>query len=170
MAAENTHREMIRSRSLPVLLCGFLLAVTAVSQTAVSEKDGSAEITLTNGTKTTVLKERGQVGIGAAQIAPDGTVGWLVLYSIEGVSYPVAGTLITWRDGRIIKRFDSKQTFYSWTFEAKGKQVAYHAGPLHGEAKSHCELHDSRSGRLLAAWDGDLQSASKPAWTNRLSH
>ena len=65
-----------------------------------------------------------------------------------------------------------REPVYTWrAIKSRGKQVAYHVGPLHGESKSHCELHDARSGRLIAAWDGDLESGGdRPAWTKGLNH
>jgi len=133
--------------------------------------DGTAQLTLGGGHNIAIPKERGQVGIRDAQIASNGTVGWLADFSVEGVSYPIAGTLVLWRGGKIIRRFQTEQSFYGWTFYAQGKQVAYHIGPLHGELKSHCELHDVASGRLIAVWDGDLESGSgRPAWTQGLTH
>ena len=167
---------MIRSRWLLIpFLLSVLLADTGMSQdqaVAVSAgRDGSAQITLAKGKKITIQKEPGQVGIGESRIAPDGTVGWLAEYMVEGVSYPIAETLVIWRAGKIIRRFPGEQTFYGWTFYAQGKQVAYHDGPRHGELKPHCELHDATSGRLIAAWDGDLESGSnQPDWTKGLSH
>ena len=146
---------MIRSRwfLIPFLL-SVLLADTGMSQdqaVAVSAgRDGTAQITLANGEKITIQKEPGQVGISESHVGPDGTVGWLAEYKVEGVSYPIAGTLIIWRAGKTIRRLPTEQSFYSWTFYAQGKQVAYHVGPLHGELKSHCELHDATSGRLIA--------------------
>jgi len=133
--------------------------------------DGTAQITLTNGEKITIQKEPGQVGVSEPKKAPDGTVGWLAEYKVEGLSYPVAGTLLIWRAGKTIRRFPTEQSFYSWTFYAQGKQVAYHVGPLHGGLKSHCELHDAMTGRVIEAWDGDLESGSnRPAWAKGLSH
>jgi hypothetical protein len=167
---------MIRSLGLPVfLLVNASLSFAGLSQcqtvAVAAGQDGAALITRADGKKTRVQKDRGQVGISAAHTASDGTVGWLAEYSVEDVSYPIAGTLIIWRSGRTIRRFRTEQSFYTWTFYAGGKQVAYHVGPLHGEAKSHCELHDVESGRLIAVWDGDLESGSnRPAWTRGLSH
>lgn len=167
---------MIRSRwfLIPFLL-GVLLGDAGMSQdhaVAVSAgRDGTAQITLANGEKMTIQKGPGQVGISDSHIGPDGTVGWLVEYKAEGVSYPIAEKLIMWRAGKTMRRFPTERSFYSWTFYAQGRQVAYHVGPLHGELKSHCELHDATSGRLIAAWDGDLESEiSRPAWTKGLSH
>lgn len=155
---------MIRYRCLVVsFLLSLLLIDTGMGQdqaVAVSAApDGSARVTLTNGEKRTTQKEPGQVGVGESHIAPDGTVGWLVEYQVEGVSYLFAGTLILWRAGKTIRRFPTEQSFYSWT------------GPLHGELKSHCELHDATSGRVIAVWDGDLESGNdRPDWTKGLSH
>jgi hypothetical protein len=167
---------MIRSHGLLItLLFNGLFPNVGMSQgqvVAVSAgADGATQIALANGKKTTVRKERGQVGISEAHIAPDGTVGWLVEYGVDGVSYPVSGTLIVWRAGKTIRRCLAGQSFYSWAFYAQGKQVAYHDGPLHGELKSHCELRDAGSGRMIAVWDGDLESdGQRPAWTKGLSH
>jgi len=166
---------MIRSRwSLIPFLLSVLFADTGMPQdrtVAVSAgRDGAAQITLANGEKIKIQKELGQVGISESRLGPDGTVGWLAEYKVEGVSYPIAGTLIIWRAGKPIRRFPTERSFCSWTFYADGKRVAYHVRPLHGELKSHCELHDAASGRLIAAWDGDLESESnRPAWTKGLS-
>lgn len=167
---------MMRARAvLTLLLVNALFPSWALAQEQVvavsAGPDGAAQITLGGDHRITIPKERGQVGIGDAQIASDGTVGWLAEFGVEGVSYPIAGTLIIWRGGKIIRRFQTDQSFYSWTFYAQGRQVAYHIGPLHGELKSHCELHDVASGRLIAMWDGDLESgSSRPAWTQGLTH
>ena len=132
---------------------------------------GTAQITRADGSMTTVPKERGQVGISDPQTSPDDrTVGWLVDFSTESLSYPISGTLIIWRAGKVLRRFGTEQVFYSWTFYAHGKQVAYHTGPTHGEQKSHCELHEVESGRRLAVWDGDLESSGRPDWTTGLNH
>lgn len=117
-------------------------------------QDGAARIVLKNGAKITVTKESEQAGISEPRTAADGqTAGWLVDYNVLGVSnYPVSLTLIVWRANKILQRFSTGQAFYSWTFWAGGKQVAYHTGPLHGEQKSHCELHNVQGGRSGLGW------------------
>jgi hypothetical protein len=157
------------------LLIVVLFTLPGMSQdqavTVSARPDGAAQITLADGKKATIPKEPGQTGISEIRVAPDGTVGWLAEYRVEAVGDPIAGTLIVWRAGKMIQRFSTQQSFYSWTFNGEGKQVAYHVGPLHGETKSHCELHDARSGRLIAMWDGDLEPGNnRPAWTKGLSH
>jgi len=120
---------------------------------------------------TVVPGEHGQVGIDSAQIAKDGqTAGWLALYADPDGNSPFAGTLVVWRSGKIVRRFQSEQTFWNWAFYANAEQVAYHVGPTHGEAASHCELHAIESGRLLAPWDGDLDEPNRPPWTAGLEH
>lgn len=140
----------------------------AVSVSAGS--NGAARITLSGGRSVTVPKEPGQVGVAAGRIAPNGTVGWFAEFRIDGVSYPIALTLITWRAGRVVRRFHTEQSLYSWAFYAQGAQVAYHDGPLHGERRSHCELRDVATGVLIAAWDGDLSAGGgRPAWVGGLT-
>ena len=157
------------------LLFNILFLPAATSQYQAVQlsvgPDGAAQITLASGKKMTIPKERAQVGISEPQTAPDGrTVGWLVEYD-DGVGYPVSQMLIVWKASKIIRRFPDDQAFYSWTFYAGGKQVAYHVGPFHGEQNSHCELHDVETGRLIASWDGDLDSGGQqPAWTKGLNH
>ena len=164
------------SRIVRALLMSWaLLSGSGMSQgrgMAVSAgQDGAARITLPNGETTSIAKEPGQVGIREAHVGSDSAVGWLVEYRVADVSYPVALTLTVWRTGRSIRRFQADQSFYSWAFYDEARRVAYHVGPLHGELMSHCELHDVESGRLIAAWDGDLESQSnRPAWTRDLRH
>lgn len=123
-----------------------------------------------NGQVAAVAGEPLQVGIDSAKVSKDGqTAGWLALYPDPDSSTPFAGTLVLWRGGKVVRRFEADQTFWSWDFYADATQVAYHMGPTHGEAP-HCELHDIESGRLVASWDGDLDDAKRPAWTKGLEH
>jgi hypothetical protein len=159
---------------LTLLLVNALVPSSALAQgraVAVSAgPDGAAQLTLGDGRRITIPRERGQVGIGDARIASDGTAGWLAEFSVEGVSYPIARVLVIWRAGKPLRRFATAQSFYSWTFYARNTQVAYHDGPLHGELKSNCELHDIASGRTIAVWTGDLASGhGRPAWTDGLT-
>lgn len=165
---------MRASAAVAIVLLAALSPVSGQSHDAAVSvsggPDGAARITLSGGRTITVPKEPGQVGAGDGRIAPDGTVGWFAEFRVDGVSYPIAQTLIIWRAGRIVRRFHTEQSFYSWAFDTHGAQVAYHDGPLHGERRSHCELRDVATGRLIAAWDGDLSTgSSRPAWTGGLT-
>jgi len=135
-----------------------------------ADQKNQAHVVYKNDKTTLVAGERGQVGIDSIQLADDGrTAGWLVLYADPDGGSPFAGTLVLWRD-KVLRRLQADQTFWSWAFYAHARRVAYHVGPTHGEDKSHCELHDVESGRLLASWDGDLDDARRPAWTRGLEH
>ena len=150
-----------------------LVALAAESRLlrVVPDAQGAAQVITAGGRRATVTKEADQTGIDSIQISEDGqTAGWLVEFHDPGVSYPIAGKLVIWRSGRIVQRFTPVQSFYSWAFQAQAKQVAYHFGPLHGEQSSHCELHDIKTGRRLAQWDGDLDADKRPAWTQNLHH
>jgi hypothetical protein len=119
----------------------------------------------------TLAPEKGQVGIDAVKIGDDKqTAGWLVLYKDPDGGSPIAQKLLIWRDGRIVQRFQTDQTFWSWSFEQGTEQVAFHTGPTHGESTSHSELHDLRTGTRLSSWDGDLEDPNRPVWTRKLDH
>jgi hypothetical protein len=136
-----------------------------------ADRKNQAHVVYQNGKTALVAREPGQTGIDSIQIAEDGqTAGWLALYADPDGSSAFAGTLVLWRSGKVMRRFQADQTFWSWAFYAHADQVAYHVGPTHGEIQSHCELHDVKSGRLLASWDGDLDDTNRPPWTKGLEH
>lgn len=76
--------------------------------------------------------------------------------------------------GLIMRQIQATQKLrvdrHDHTFYANGKQVAYHAGPMHGELSSHCELRDIVGGRLLASRAGDLENHNRPTRTTELTH
>jgi hypothetical protein len=151
------------------LSSALTFAQNAVLRVYADQKN-QVHVVYKNGHATTVAGEPDQVGIDSVKISKDGqTAGWLVLYADPDSSSPYAGTLVVWRSGKVVRRFEADQTFWSWNYYADGAQIAYHVGPTHGAAP-HCELHDSESGRLLAAWDGDLEDANRPEWTRGLEH
>ena len=137
-----------------ILLFSALVPDAALPQRRVaavsSTEDGAARITFSDGSKTAIPKEPGQVSITNARIGANGTIGWLVEFSEDGVGHPVAEELVLWRAGKIVRRFPN-QPFYSWTFYSQGRHVAYHVGPLHTELQSHCELHDVACGHTNRA-------------------
>ena len=146
-----------------------MFAQTAIVRVSADGKN-RIHIAHSDGRTATLAGEVGQVGIDSARISKDGQIaGWLALYPDPDSSSPFAGTLVLWRGGKVIRRFEADQTFWSWNYFADGAQVAYHVGPTHGAAP-HCELYDIESGRLLASWDGDLDDANRPQWTSGLDH
>ena len=163
------------SRILILLLSATVSSMPIFGQDTLSrvyaDRKNHAHVVYANGKNAVVAAERGQIGIDSIQTAENGrTAGWLVLYTDPDGGSPVAGSLVLWRAGKIVRRFQSDQTFWSWVFHAHGEQVAYHVGPAHGEINSHCELHDIESGHLVASWDGDLDDPKRPPWTKHLDH
>ncbi len=135
---------------------------------SVTSFHGKARITFVDGREFDAVAEQGQLAIDDIKIAPDRkTVGWLVLYAnpdSPGLD-PLAGKLVIWRDGEVLRRFNTDQVFYSWSFSRDGDRVAYHTGPTHGERVSHCELHNVAEGSVVEKWDGDLDAdTQRPEW------
>jgi hypothetical protein len=161
-----------------IVLCIILLfAVHAIPTLAqgsgfrvFADKTGHVHIAK-DGQEQVVAGEAHQLGIESEQTAEDReTVGWLVDFADPDNTSSDAEILVIFRAGQIIRRFGTVQVFWSWSFYKQGEQVAYHVGPTHGEESSHCELHDVKTGHLLAQWDGDLEDAKRPAWTRGLDH
>ena len=140
------------------------------SVTRVYAERNRVHIVYASGRDVVVAGQPGQAGVDSIQTAAGRTAGWLALYDNPDGGSPVAETLVLWRAGKVIQRFQSEQTFWSWSFYAGDEQVAYHVGPTHGESSSHCELHEVSSGRKLASWDGDLDDPKRPPWTRSLDH
>lgn len=135
---------------------------------SVTSFHGRARITFLDDRNFDAVAEQGQLAIDDIKIAPDHkTVGWLVLYAnpdSPGLD-PLAGKLVIWRDGRLLRRFNTDQVFYSWSFFRDGDRVGYHTGPTHGERVSHCELHNVADGSVVEKWDGDLDAdTQRPEW------
>jgi hypothetical protein len=146
----------------------------AVAQTSIARVYADGEyrvhILAPSGREFVVRRKLNQSGVDAIKISDDRrTAGWLVLYRQPFTGSPIAAELAVWRDGHVVRTFKIPQTFWSWTFDATGP-IAYHVGPTHGEPTSRCELHDVKTGRMVAKWDGDLSDPNRPAWAKRLEH
>lgn len=170
---------MNRTAALSILLVASLLTVssakphsTGIIVRIYADRHSNVHIVLNSGKEAVVPHRRDQVGIEDAKIADDRrTAGWLISYPVpDNTSGQFAGSLVIWRNGKIVRTFDMGPTFWSWAFIHRGEQVAYHSGPLHEGPLSHCELRDVKTGRLLASWDGNLENPDRPDWTKALDH
>jgi hypothetical protein len=174
---------MNRIVAVSLLMIAFLVAVSPAKPRSTNtirriyaDKNSNVHIVLSNGKEALVPHQEDQSGIEDAKIAADGrTAGWLVSYpdpsSSTGSKFDdFQGALVIWRDGKIVRTFDTGPTYWSWAFAHGGDQVAYHSGPIHEGSSSHCELRDVKTGRLLASWDGDLEQVKRPQWTKDLHH
>jgi hypothetical protein len=74
--------------------------------------------------------------------------------------------LVLYRNGRILRRFDTDQVFWDWQFQNGGNRVAYSTGPTHGGA-AECALVDASSGKVIARWSV-TPNATAPTWAEPL--
>ncbi len=155
---------------LPAFPSAFLQSAKSTSVTRVySDPAGRVHIVDSDGNDVTPPLEKDQANATEAKIADDKqTVGWLVEYKIDdGTSYPIALTLVLYRSGKILHRFETSMVIADWQFVEGGRQVAFYTNTLHGDLGAHYELHDVSSGRLLAQYDGH-RGAKAPAWARGL--
>ena len=99
------------------------------------------------------------------RLSPDhGTAGWLAIYypDPQNRGMQIAGDLVLYRNGKILQRFRTEQTFWDWQFQDDGKRVAYSTGPTHGGA-AECVLRDSETGYVIARYHIH-GAAEQPAW------
>lgn len=113
--------------------------------------------------------EKGQASCESPKVAEDKqTVGWLVDYKNDYISYPIPLTLIVFRGRKVLQRFGGDlDPIEDWHFQAGGGQVAFVTNALHGGGRAHYELRDVQNGSLVAHWDGPLNQKA-PAWTRGL--
>jgi hypothetical protein len=113
-------------------------------------------------------QDKDQVSCSSPKIAEDKrTVGWLAAYPNCCTSYPLPLALVIYRDGKVIRQFQPGQSIWDWQFLKGGAEVAFWIGPTHGDFVPHFELHDVRSGKLLAQWDAHLDQ-KYPNWVDGL--
>ena len=80
---------------------------------------------------------------------------------------PIAGSVVLYRDGHILRSFGAEQSVWDWHFWRDSSTVAYSDGPLHGGA-SQVVLCDVASGKVLARW---IPSDAKPPdWAEDLRY
>lgn len=131
--------------------------------------DKRVHLVTASGRHETVPAEKGQDGVENVDIAKDGrTAGWLVdQWSSCCVSYSVPTELVIWRNGRAIRRIESRQAIFGWTFLNDGKEVAYHVAPLHGDEIYECYRVEVRTGRELEHWSM-MSKTPAPFWVKLL--
>ena len=162
-----------------VLFCFLISALfLAAICGAVAQKDdrysslhvdqkGQLHILTDSGREITPAKMKSQVSFGIPAISPDRfTVGWELEYDDPGAAGdprdPIAGVLVLFRSGKIVRRFRADQVLWDWKFVEGGKRVAYTDGPLHGNP-TQCVLRDVASGRVIKRWFYD-ENAELPDW------
>ena len=152
------------------------LSWQAQSQTYQSvqlDSAGQLSITLSSGTILSPPKLQDQLSFSQALISGDDrTVAWLANYADPSApqdsSARIAGRLVLYRAGHVLRSFRTDQTFWSWHFVHQDRDIAFCTGPTHGGA-SQCELHRLGSGHLQATWDTH-SAGDPPLWVQGLEY
>lgn len=173
LTPRNTARSLLLTPALLFILIGAERADAQARFTlskAYLDAGNNVHLAYTDGDEVQPPQEKGQAGCEQLKVAEDKlTVGWLVDFENELTTYPIALTLVVFRDKKMLQRFADLDVdvIEDWHFWAGGKQVAFVTNALHGGGRAHYELHDLEKGALLGKWDGALNQRS-PAWTRGL--
>jgi hypothetical protein len=134
---------------------------------------GQLAITLSSGTVLSPPRLQDQVSFSQPVISDDHqTVAWLADYAdpsaSQGSSDRIAGRLVVYRAGHVLRTFRTDQVFWSWHFIDQDRDIAFCTGPTHGGA-SGCELHRIATGHLKARWDTH-SVGDPPPWLHGLEY
>ena len=66
------------------------------------------------------------------------------------------------RHGKVVRKIQATQSFWSWNFWNGGREVVVQEGPPHGA--SWFMRMDVTSGKELETWDGDIEGGNAPDW------
>ncbi len=123
-----------------------------------------------DGKKAQPPKQKDQVGVSSAAVAEDKqTVGYLVQYENSGTSYPVPLSLVLYKSGKILQRFNNGRPISEWYFWSAGTDVAIHTTAVHGAEGHHFALYDVGNGRLIDEWTG-LPNEKAPKWVHHTKY
>jgi hypothetical protein len=137
---------------------------------AYSDSKGAVHI-LDHGGDRTIPKEKDQVGASFIKVAEDRqTVGWAVEFDNCCTSYPIPLGLVIYKEGKVRQRLNrGGQMIYDWNFLSSGREVAFCTGTVHGNSGTKCELHDAKTGRVLATYFG-RPGTKTPGWIKGIKH
>lgn len=166
---KNVMRSLLLMPTLLAILIGSGLARaqnTLTLDKAYLDEGNEVQLVYSDGARLQPPREKGQAGCESLRVADDKhAAGWLVDFENEAATYPIALTLVVFRDKKVLQRFgEDADVIEDWRFWDGGKQVAFVTNALHGGGRAHYELHDVDKGTLLAKWEGPLNQHS-PAWT-----
>jgi hypothetical protein len=139
--------------TITVALCAASAQQPKVTR-AYADDSGAVHVVCDDGKERIIHKQRGSVGASEVKVASDlQTVGWLVDWPNPDESQAwrtMAGTLVIWRNGKIVRRFQpGPAVFWGWNFWDGGTQVGYEIGAMHFSNGDY-ELRDIATGSLLA--------------------
>lgn len=138
-----------------IMITGALASASAQSAKvtrAYADESGAVHVVYSDGKEKIIHKLRGSVGVEDVKTATDGlTIGWLITWPNPDELRKwetLPGTLVVWRNGKIIRQFTATGVFEGWTFWKGSEQVACQDSPLHGPSYGY-DLYDVTSGRLV---------------------
>ena len=165
---------------MPLRICNYPLLIawgglalvthTSTAQTTFHRADvdstGQLRIVLSNQRTIRPPKDSDQVAFEQVSLSSDHrAVGRVALYPNCCTTYPIPMKLVLLRvdGGRTV--IASEMPIWQWGFAADGRSVVIREAPLHGDAPMFYELHDMRTGRLIASAETDSSShAALPPW------
>jgi len=130
--------------------------------------DGLARIVDAAGKETAFPKEQGQVAVESPRLSQDSqSAGWLIEDDNCCTSYPIPTSLLVYDNGKK-HRLGTGQMIYDWCFIDSGKQIALSSGPVHNPEGQDLYRYDTKSGKQLQEWYGNLD-APRPNWAECIS-
>ena len=140
--------------------------------------DGARELVIRKASGETIYapKLTEQVGFEEVKISADGRrIGWLVLISNDGQSYPVPLKLVIFRGDKIELVVSEGTCLGGWIFQEKDS-VAYVVETCHFSTGKEAVLRDIQYGGVYSKYflkrvDGDIPTdslSSAPAWVREI--
>ena len=130
-----------------------------------------------NGSVLTAPRLPSQVGFSDVQLSPDRRrVGWVALMPSTSTSYPIPMRVVIFKGDKIERVIDGESCVFGWTFQNRGKDVAYFLETLHFSSGKMAMLREVASGKLLASYglkrvDGDIPDGvlkHAPRWVREI--
>jgi uncharacterized protein YecT (DUF1311 family) len=147
----------------------FVTRVYVGNAGETDEYTQDVHIVYNNGADVVAPKAKNQPASTDPAVADDKqTVGWLAEYRVGGQSYPGPTTLVIYREGHIITKFEAAGgIIWDWKFFDNGNQVGFTQGVTHGTLiPEDYRLYDVSTGGLIQKID--KASEQSPAWVKAL--
>lgn len=113
------------------------------------------------------------VGFSDVKLAADKqTVAWTIDVENCCTSYPLPLRVVVFRNGHVLREFDTMQMVQDWMFLNGGARIAIVTGFPHGPQIGDYRLYDVKTGKLLSEVFGDEKTQSlkhdAPQWAKFL--
>ncbi|WP_422942178.1 hypothetical protein [Undibacterium sp. TJN19] len=146
-------------RNILFFVCLVLTSVASMANTgnyqSVSISADQRILTITQAGKEihAPTTEPEQQGFQDAQISGDAQMlGWLALTKNCCTSYPLPTSLVIFKNGKLLQRFDDVPPIWQWQFAFDNTAVAYRQGYPHGLLPITYKLRSLKDGKVLATF------------------